>query len=372
MNKAVFLIGVYFALFLMVPLSVTAYNPPACYISDQDDCGDPDFDSFARVSIDGHVAPLDYGEGFNLCCLSAFTESDPEQPPTFGLANGSASGEIKQGHVMEPNWDFDSIANFSEFNLAGNLDDIYINVTSTNGSDACQNPYSFCVFRMSGEGGNMGFNSAVADCDVQDQTQRNEYNAVLCATALEDCTNDFDDNGDGFISCGSPACHADPDLNDETPQECTGNSQTTRECVDRIDGFCDGPNDNTYYCSYGENDPEPDGSNQGFCCPSGTYARTTTSLFTGEVTDVECIEFTQCHVPGDINRGECAFDYSSSFEDWYDKDYSGDPDDFCVSRVPDTYDFLDGDDERSSACCPVARYGNQGFYFADENVKTFG
>ena len=188
-----------------------------------------------------------------------------------------------------------------------------------------------------------------------------EFQYKLVCEAVEICHDSIDNTGDGLIDCASPTCN--PMFGNPEPMECTGNNQTTADCLENPD-HCRDNDGNSFYCSYGEDDDPNTG--EGYCCPAGQYA------FTDPVTgDVTCEDFDQCGVEvEDI----CNFDFDDDRSDWLSSIYDGvDEDNWCSSQLP----YLDPTaagaiDGRSDACCEIEKYGTTDYFLDEQNVRIFG
>jgi hypothetical protein len=214
------------------------------------------------------------------------------------------------------------------------------------------------------------------------------FNTVLANPLTEVCDNSRDDTLDGSADCADTACHPTP--TDNNPEECTGNNQTTDDCVIGINSttgetiwadWCkNNQTGDAYYCSYGRDDDNttdldgnPTANPQGFCCEQGERAER--NPLTGEVT---CQNFDECYSETSFNP-TCEFDFENTSEryfDWFSAEYDGDASDYCVSARADYYSELDNGSvtqDRSSACCRINKHGKSGYYFDDgDNVKIFG
>jgi hypothetical protein len=242
------------------------------------------------------------------------------------------------------------------------------------------------MFRMTN-----GSNAHIAGCknaSAPPGAGGENFNTVLANPLTEVCDNSRDDTLDGSADCADTACHPSIE-NSNTPQECTGNNQTTDDCVIGINSttgetiwadWCkNNQTGDAYYCSYGVDDDNttdldgnPTADPEGFCCPEGQRAELNPA--TGEVT---CQSFAQCYI--ESGSSTCDFDFENTTEryfDWFNEEYAGDSTDYCVSARADYYSGLDGGgsvEDRSSACCRINKNGKSGYYFDDgENVKIFG
>ncbi len=252
----------------------------------------------------------------------------PYLPPTY---NGS-------GHVSN-NTDFSGLI---ELGFGSNSCSI---------KSSCENNES-CIFKVSDSD-----NGHIADCAVDNHPMTNTFNDYLCCQLKEVCDDGIDNDGNGLIDCADEACWAYPGLS-IPPGECTGNNQTTEYCINNP-GEC-----NSQFCSYGLLD-NPSLQPQGFCCPKGAYSER--NIITGEWS---CQQSEQCGI--DSSR-DCNFDFSSSLSSWVGSYYQGDPDDWCVSRVPWLYaPPALGTVDQSAACCLIPRHGDTDYYVVEGNVRVFG
>ena len=326
-------------LFFLVPTLSAA--PDSCVIDSSCPSG---FSEAARVTTQGHLAPSEYGAGNRLCCSEnwAYDEAELGEISFYITRSGEHNG-VNQGHIYPPGsqyWEYGD-----EFRLAGNLQQCRV----TSGS-CLSAAYEACVLKMGTEdGGHIG-SCANEDLDY-----------TLCCEVREVCTNNDDNSGDGFVGCASPFCHAS-DFNNDQPQECTGNQQTSQFCIENPEE-CKDQSGDIYYCNYGLEENQ----SSGFCCPQGTYASD------DGLGSISCEEFTQC---GISSFEFCQYDFETQTEDWFDSQYAGDTNDWCVSSHPDyftEYIATSEDPNRvSGACCLVERYAGRDYYEIPDNVRVYG
>jgi hypothetical protein len=207
-----------------------------------------------------------------------------------------------------------------------------------------------------------GTNAHIAGCDVPTNPPGaggENFNTVLTNPNTEVCDNSRDDTLDGSADCADTACY---DRNDAI--ECTGNNQTTDDCINSTTGeikdWCkNNQSGDAFYCSYGVDDDNttalngsPTSDPEGFCCKKGERAER--DPMTGKV---ECRSFDQCY--SEINPDPtCEYDFENTTErpNWFSAEYYGYPDDYCVSARADYYSTIDGKppvNDRSSACCKI-------------------
>jgi len=237
-----------------------------------------------------------------------------------------------------------------------------------------------------------GSNAHIAGCKNASAPQGaggENFNTVLANPLTEVCDNSRDDTLDGSADCADTVCHPSIE-NSNTPQECTGNNQTTNDCVIGINSttgetiwadWCkNNQTGDAYYCSYGVDDDNttalnasPTADPKGFCCPEGERAER--DPVTG---DVSCVGFSQCYSES-LPDPTCEFDFENTSEryfDWFNEEYSGDPGEYCVSARAEYFAEIDGGgsvEDRSSACCRINKHGKSGYYFDEgNNVKIFG
>ncbi len=323
---------------ILLILVSTAYAQPLQGCEIRITCG-PDEHEVAAVTAQGHfnqtgtqsMAP------YKLCCPSNWGFGHGE--PTFSYAPST-------GHVGNP-------GTYSNNVLLGFQGSIK---PSCSADEAC-------VFKVSNQG-------HIASCDTPNHPMQNNFPNSLCLTPIEICDDSIDNTGDGLIDCASPTCYPSSE-NVFTPQECTGNNQTTDDCVLGIDSagnpiYSDHCLDDTgtpFYCSYGDGDDGSMTGGRGFCCPAGE--RAVQDPFTGAW---RCESFQQCG----LAPYECKFDFDDFIFSWLGSVYSpANPGDWCVSQVPYLYN-PESDVDMSTGCCYIPKYGGVGYYLDEQNVKIFG
>jgi hypothetical protein len=231
----------------------------------------------------------------------------------------------------------------------------------------------------------------VADCADPTVPQPNAYPYQLCCQIQEACNDGVDNDEDGLVDCVDPDCNEEPDISntshpafgnadmsgDETPEICnfdpdspySNNAQSTADCVANPDD-CTDPDGDRFYCAFGDYDAEGNetGESQvGRCCPPGKVPEE--DPFTGEWS---CGSSDECGVDA---VSDCKFDITTNESAYFNSTYSGNPDDYCVSQVPNLYTSPDDQavpPTRSQACCQVPKYGKMDYWFKDGNVKIYG
>jgi len=212
----------------------------------------------------------------------------------------------------------------------------------------------------------------IADCNNNNMPFQNAFQNKICCKPTEYCQDDIDNTGDGNIDCASPQCHPSDD-NLWVPQECTGNNQTSDDCVIGLNPINWAPiynetcvnnvNNQAHYCSYGKNGNEFE---RGFCCPAGQIVKI--HPLTG---DYFCEEPTQCGVGG-LPFYDCDVDHRTNQPNWLTRIFSSTTEEWCVSQLPNFYNPLTELNDRSMGCCFIAQHGHSGFYYHSDNVKIFG
>lgn len=287
---------------------------------------------------------MSYGEGYFLCCGDYFTEPDVGDP-NFYLHDDGGQGLISS-------IDYPYTSGLTGVSLSESLNSCRVT------SDSC-GEIEHCVFRMSSEN-----NSFVSDCVNDNLPLENSFDLNFCCAIQEVCDDNIDNSGDGLIDCASPTCHPSA-FNAGTPQECTGNIQTSDYCLNNPND-CSGPEGLPYYCSYGRQD-DPAEQPQGFCCPAGEYAE-----YNSFTNAWECIEPDKCGIDASDFSQHCFVDFETQTTDWFSSSFDGNIIDWCVSNYPNFYDPLTTLEKRSSACCFVEIFAVEDYYVANRNVKIYG
>ena len=336
-----------------------------CEIRSISDGCDVGYDLVGNVTVDGHFSTEDVGLN-HLCCPDQYTFGSGSVQWLWNHNDG-------QGHVYALGQNSTSMS----FNMSFTFEDsaevlpIDVNLSNTLSDD------QLCFFTMST---NTSAGAHIGPCGDHPGSSlaEDDFDFVLATTPTEICYNSIDDTGDGNIDCASPQCH--PTLPDNTPSVCTGNNQTTADCIDDDGNLKDHCRNNQtgdyFYCSYGFDDDNttdldgnPDLNADGYCCPSGQVAEA--DPITGEV---ECVDFAQCYI--ESSSSDCDFDHMTEFGDWLDYEYdSSNPfpeEDWCVSARPDYFLFETGVDDRSDACCEIEKFGSTGYYFGGDNIEVYG
>ena len=365
-QKTLTVMTILLGLTIIVPATVSADEYYSCTI--EPSCSG-DRVKVGDVTDDGHYAENSSVGLYNLCCNEViFDENNSE--------GWRWSDNAGMGHVQEPNRTVEY--------------DFLRNITSTTPAEARAITGSLnntldddeaCMFRMSN-----GSNAHIAGCkntSAPPGAGGENFDTVLANPLTEVCDNSRDDTLDGSADCADTACHPSPENNNKA-QECTGNNQTTEDCINSTTGeikdWCkNNQTGDAYYCSYGVDDDNttalngsPTADPEGFCCPEGQRA-----LENPATGKVECQSFSQCYSEF-LADPTCEFDFENTTEryfDWFNEEYNGSSY-YCVSARTDYYANIEGGgtvEDRSSACCRINKHGKSGYYFDEgNNVKIFG
>lgn len=348
----------YLLLLVVAVLAVpTVLGAESCFIAVNN--LDPSYIEVGKVSMQGHfTADLSSLFAYSLWCPSSRPFDAGSVSFTYAVSNSTSNGSNHVGLVNAFNGEV----------LLGFQDNCYMR------QSVCEVEES-CIFMTNGTN-----NTHVASCDTPNFPMANSYDYPICCQLTEICNNGVDDDEDGAIDCADHDCN---NLNANLePEICTGSPLNTSGCILYFNAttgetvynpVCLGqppdPAGSTYfYCNYGINDdPNNPPGTPGVCCPVGYYAEW--SVAQGRWF---CTPTTECGL--DLaNFGEtCEFDYDSETGPWLSSVYTGDPDYWCNSQVPDLYSPGLTPDPRSTGCCLVQKYGAWDYYLDEDNVKIYG
>jgi len=365
-----FVMNKIFKFFVVSALLVLISNP--VYASSDTDCIFgyrnvliPGKDVFGFVSMQGHYADeiservlFPYG----IFCYENFTKYREDGDPVFKFSDPNTQYDVGgnliygSGHAAMPNSPVDFRANST----------IYFGENKCTTKQECD-VNEICVAKISNtEQGHL------ADCNDNNLPFPNDFLYKICCEPTEYCQDDIDNTGDGNIDCASPTCHPSED-NLWVPQECTGNNQTSSNCVIGINSFgqpeynetcINNPNGQEYYCSYGQNDVY----DVGHCCPAGEIA------FYDEFEDKwSCREPTQCGL-GVLPQFFCEYNFLNEQNSWLNSVFSSEIEEWCVSYLPKFHNPLNisNINDSSMGCCLIIQHAHLGYYYHGDNVKIFG
>lgn len=288
------------------------------------------------VSMDGHfTADTSKEYPYALFC-----------PVMWSIGYGSPS--FKYAPYLPPEYNGSGHVSSNENQFQEGTIKLGFGEGACNIKDSCSEQEA-CIFKTTEQGGH------IADCTVPNKPMENSFNKYLCCSLIEVCDDNVDNDGNGLADCADPACYSSTN---QTPKECTGNNQTTQNCIENPE-VCAGN-----YCSYGKSDKSGTQGTQtkGFCCPKGSYSKQ------NEQGNWYCENSPTCGIE---EQDQCTHEFKTDIYRWIDSKYQENETKWCNSQVPE----LQSPEiypEQSAACCTVQKYGEENYRIDKDNIKIYG